>query len=102
MTRPISIISTNSRTELIRYRLNAARSPGGRRSSSGYIVIVAMSASGRRIRHVELGHHRRVAEAAVLQAAHHVLAGHGEGGTEVTFQGAQDPHTPIAQGWLRA
>jgi predicted acyl esterase len=23
-------------------------------------------------------------------------------GTEVTFQGAQDPHTPIAQGWLRA
>ena len=23
-------------------------------------------------------------------------------GQEVTFQGAQDPHTPIAQGWLRA
>ena len=23
-------------------------------------------------------------------------------GSEVTFQGAQDPHTPIAQGWLRA
>ena len=23
-------------------------------------------------------------------------------GNEVTFQGAQDPHTPIAQGWLRA
>jgi predicted acyl esterase len=23
-------------------------------------------------------------------------------GEEVTFQGAQDPHTPIAQGWLRA
>jgi predicted acyl esterase len=23
-------------------------------------------------------------------------------GSEVTFQGAQDPHTPISQGWLRA
>jgi predicted acyl esterase len=23
-------------------------------------------------------------------------------GAEVTFQGAQDPHTPVAQGWLRA
>jgi len=23
-------------------------------------------------------------------------------GTEVTFQGALDPHTPVAQGWLRA
>lgn len=23
-------------------------------------------------------------------------------GSEVTFQGAQDPHTPVAQGWLRA
>src|SRR5690606_8890412 len=23
-------------------------------------------------------------------------------GREVTFQGALDPHTPIAQGWLRA
>ncbi|NIP85517.1 MAG: peptidase S15, partial [Planctomycetales bacterium] len=23
-------------------------------------------------------------------------------GEEVTFQGAIDPHTPIAQGWLRA
>jgi predicted acyl esterase len=23
-------------------------------------------------------------------------------GVEITFQGAQDPHTPIAQGWLRA
>src|SRR5207244_718467 len=23
-------------------------------------------------------------------------------GEEVTFQGANDPHTPVAQGWLRA
>lgn len=31
-----------------------------------------------------------------------ILRVFGPDGSEVTFQGAQDPHTPIAQGWLRA
>lgn len=31
-----------------------------------------------------------------------VLRVFGPGGAEVVFQGSNDPHTPIAQGWLRA
>ena len=31
-----------------------------------------------------------------------VLRAYDPQGTEITFQGAIDPHTPIAQGWLRA
>jgi uncharacterized protein len=31
-----------------------------------------------------------------------VLRGFAPDESEVTFQGAQDPHTPISQGWLRA
>jgi len=31
-----------------------------------------------------------------------VLRAFGPDGTEVVFQGAIDPHTPLAQGWLRA
>ena len=31
-----------------------------------------------------------------------VLRAFAPGGEEVTFQGAIDPHTPVAQGWLRA
>jgi hypothetical protein len=31
-----------------------------------------------------------------------VLRAFGPGGAEVVFQGAIDPHTPLAQGWLRA